>query len=520
MPQIRTKGTTKEEKSGLALALMEAQARGLEIPQFHGDLADAGSLKWPTSRGGYIISRTGKVYKPTDKQRGFINSNARFSLFYGSRGSGKSAAGLQKALRKVIQGQTGAVLNPSFENFRYSTWPELREWIPWKLVVPSHRGKALPSWEPRQPFSIPFMNGARMYCKGLRDPDSARGPNINWLWYDEAGMDETGMAWKIAIASVRVGNDPQAWATTTPKGMGHWLYKFFIEQDIPQDALDAFQLGDNSDRLLIDHYHGTIEENKANLDQGFYASILANYPSGWLRSQEVLGEFANEGGKIGDRTWFLNRVVQFPPKDISTVNLIQDEAEREKAIQEEHITKRIRFWDLAATEKEYGKNANDPDETVGSLVSKSDWTQFYIENQIGGFWLWDQVKKILVNTALRDGPDVHIWIEQEPGASGKALIAEIKSLFKSTKGLENHKVFGFLPEDRVLMANDWFALAAGEEGKGGKIWLCEGAWIEKFLEQVDGFLQIRHDDRVTSVSCALRTLNPFKSWHKTPFLSL
>jgi phage terminase large subunit-like protein len=354
-----------------------------------------------------------------------------------------------------------------------------------------------------------------MYCKGLRDPDSARGPNINWLWYDEAGMDENGLAWKIAIASVRVGESPQAWATTTPKGMGHWLYEFFIKQDIPQDAIDAFQSEGDSDRILIDHYHGTIEENKKNLDPGFYASILANYPSGWLRSQEVLGEFANEGGKIGDRAWFRDKVVPLPPRDLAVINLITDEKEREEEEKLEHITRRIRFWDLAATEKEYGKNANDPDETIGSLVSKSNWTQFYVENQVGGFWAWDQVKKIVCNTALRDGVDVHVWIEQEPGASGKALIAEFKSLFKKTPGLENHKVFGFLPEDRVLMANDWFSLAAE-----GKVWLCDGIWHLKFLDQVDGFLQMRHDDRVTSVSCAIRVLNPFKSWSKVPFISV
>jgi hypothetical protein len=68
-----------------------------------------------------------------------------------------------------------------------------------------------------------FVNGAKAYCKGLRDPDSGRGPNMNWVWYDEAGRDKTGMGWKLAIAGVRIGVEPKAWATYTPKDFYHWI---------------------------------------------------------------------------------------------------------------------------------------------------------------------------------------------------------------------------------------------------------------------------------------------------------
>ena len=109
------------------------------------------------------------------------------------------------------------------------------------MVIPKHSRRANVGWVPNQPFKLAFINGVEVICKGLKEEGSARGPNINWLWYDEAGRDDTGEAWQTAIASVRVGIDPQAWITTTPKGRDHWIYKFFVLQDIPEDAIKAFE---------------------------------------------------------------------------------------------------------------------------------------------------------------------------------------------------------------------------------------------------------------------------------------
>jgi predicted phage terminase large subunit-like protein len=489
MPRYSAKAPlSSEEKKELIIALAEMQARGLPMPEIPASLYGVNIKKWPIDSAGYFISNNGKRYIPTEQEAGFISSTANYSLFRGSRGSGKTAAGAQKTLKKIMQGESGAVINPSFEDFKSSTWPEFREWIPWEMVVPSQRGRANPEWEAHQPFTMVFVNGARAYCKGLRNPNSARGPNINWLWYDEARNDDTGMGWTIAVASVRIGKLPQRWATTTPTY--GWLNDFFMEKKIPQDAIDACK---GSDRILIETFHGTIHDNKDNLDPGFYATMLAAYPSGWLRSQEIDGEFVREGGKIGDRTWF-DPILKDPPEDVD---------------------KKVRFWDLAATEKKLGKKANDPDETVGSLVSKKV-DHFYIEEQVGGFWEWGKIKEAIANTARRDGPYVPIYIEQEPAAGGKNQVAELIDYIKKIPELSAHKVEGRRPEgDRVMAANVWFAYAAQ-----GKVHVIQGLWNSQFLDQVDGFTQLRHDDRVTSISGAIQILSPFKKWCKIPFFSI
>lgn len=503
MPRSAQKTPLSEtEKRNLMVMFMEAQARGIsvELPDGLFESAMAGKT-WPLDDAGYFIKGDGKLYHPNEDHIKFILSRARFSYLYGSRGCGKSSGGAQKALKKIKAGESGAIINPDFENFKYSTWPEFREWIPWDMVVPSQRHRQQPDWEPHQPFTMVFVNKVRVYCKGIKDPGSARGPNLNWLWYDESGRDETGESWKVAISSIRVGHEPQAWATGSPKGFEHWTYKFFIENDIPAEAMALYE-ATGEDRPLIEWFHTTLEKNKDNLDPGFYAAQVAAHPSGYLKIQEVNGDYANEGGQVGFSSWFANKVLDDVP---------------------EGFEKKVRHWDLAGTEKKVGKGANDPDDTIGTLMSKGvitdiegkDHTSWIIEEQVGGTYNWEAVKRVFSAVAQKDGPLIPIVVEQEPGSGGKNQIAELQILCKTTPGLENHRVIGRRPADRVLEANTWFAEAAK-----GNMYLLRGIWNRKFLSQLDGFMLMIHDDCVTSVNGAFHYLTPFKKWTNVPFVHI
>lgn len=506
------------QRAKLKILLAEAIRRGLEIPvEVTDNLAGIESFRpFPKSPRGYFYKKDGTEYIPNKQQERFILSTAKFSLLNSARGGGKTAAGAQKALRKVEQGQSGLIINPDFENLKISTWPELRQWIPWDAVIPKHRRMSNESWFPMQPFQINFINGAQMNLKGVNDPDSARGPNINWLWMDECGRsDPEGMAWKIAIASVRVGNNPQAWATGTPNGKDHWVYKFFIEKDIPEETIRAVSEYVGREIIvddLIEVIHTTIEDNKNNLDPMFYASMLMAYPPGWLRQQELYGEFVDRGSALGNPRWFDGKILKYIPVDVD-------------------IVKRVRFWDLAATEKKVaGKRTNDPDETVGTLMSlgerreaKEDGTSkvveqiFYIEDQVAGFWDWDGIKDNVLRTIISDGPFVLQVFEEEPGSGGVNQVAALSEFIT-----ENLRTWptpkGWNPKksgDKVMRANYWFA-----EAKLGRIYLIEGAWNKPFLDQLSSFPIGRHDDRIDSVSGARLNLAPIKMWRNIPFLAL
>lgn len=490
----------KDQERKLRVALHEMESRGLKLPP---DFSFNSTDTLPISSNGYFTKTDGSLYNATEKQQGFIDNRARFSLFVGGRGSGKTGAGIQKALRKIKAGQSGAIMNPDFENFRYSTWTEVREWFPRELVIPRHRHVFAPGWMPTRPFELTCTTGATVYCKGLKNPDSARGPNINWLWYDEGGRDLDGLGWNIAIASVRVGHEPQAWTTATPSGKDHWMYELFILQDFDEEILAVFL--EQEDRDLVAYFEGSIHDNEDNLDPGFYASLNLLY-TGWLKLQEVEGQFVDQGGVLGNPKWFDGKILNEIPDD-------------------EPIKSRVRYWDFGATEKKMVKKRamNDPDSSVGTLLSwngkgKHD-TKFFIEDQVGGQWKYEDLVQHMWETALKDTPQVPIWIEEEPGAGGKNQIAAVNMWFREQckkYGVPNFIIKGDRPDnDKVMRANPWFAEAAE-----GKFYIIQGKWNDKFLARLSSFPIGSHDDEIDSVSGARKVCAPWITYTDIKFLHL
>lgn len=490
----RTRRNAEREKLKQAIAV--AKTRGIEIPK---DILDKlenilPDYTFKRSESGWFTGGDNRVFKPNSKQLATIESNSRYLLLCAGRGSGKTATMAQKSILKLEAGLPGIIANPDFENLKISTWPEFRSWLDPMQIVPKQRHRLNPEWQPTQPFTLNLNNGSWCIIKGIKDPDSARGPNVNWFWYDEpARGSRDGEDWKIANASVRIGKNPQAFASGTPDGKDHWLYKFFIQQEIPQEALDEFKKLDPT-RELVETIFTSIEDNRDNLDPAYYASMIANYPEGWLRRQELYGEFVDRGGTLGNREWFKDKIIPGPLENPDGL---------------------IRFWDLAATEKKLGAKFSDPDETVGTRMSYRKEGIFCIEDQVAGCWAWDEIKKRVIDTAFRDGFTVPIVFEQEPASGGINQVAELTSLILSAfPGFRSP--IGWRPVgDKVLRANVWFAEAAS-----GKMLMSYGDWNNKFLDQLSSFPVGRHDDRIDSISGARHNLAPIITWRNTTFLKL
>jgi len=488
---------TEEQMKVLLPKLEEAKRRGIDVSK----LLLSFQKQFPTDPNGYFVRRDGRMYDPTESQQNFILSSSRFILFYGSRGSGKTTAGAQKALKKISEGENGAVLNPVFEDFKDSTWPEFREWIPWDMVVPNQKFRANREWQPYRPFQLSFVNGVTVICKGLNNPDSARGPNINWLWFDEGARDEEGLSWRIAIASVRVGRNPQAWVTTTPRGKFNWVYEFFEEMSIPDEVMEILKEMGYDEGNLIDTFHGTIEDNKQHLDPLFYSSLVMAYSKDtYFKRQELEGQFVEPGGTLGDSGWFNGKIIKHTPDEVKYW---------------------VRYWDLAASEKKItkGKKRTDPDETSGTLMGWDGGKTFYIADQINGFWEWADIKAKILDTAIRDGPYVKVYVEQEPGSGGINQVTEIKQYIKNKLPgvpitVNMHRPAG----DKVMRAQTWF-----DDAIRGNVYIIDNGWdIEGFFKELDSFPPNKkgHDDRIDSVSGARYTIAPIVSWSSPSFLKV
>jgi predicted phage terminase large subunit-like protein len=103
---------------------------------------------------------------------------------------------------------------------------------------------------------------------------------------------------------------------------------------------------------------------------------------------------------------------------------------------------------------------------------------------------WGSVKETIKHYTERDGREVMVGLEQEPGASGKALVYEM------TKYLQGFPVQFVKPvRDKVTRARIWTGPA-----ELGDISIKRADWNGYFLDECEMFPDGPHDDMVDAVS--------------------
>lgn len=157
-----------------------------------------------------------------------------------------------------------------------------------------------------------------------------------------------------------------------------------------------------------------------------------------------------------------------------------------------------RHWDLAATE--VGPASRDPDYTVGTLIHRYRDGTYAIADVIRGRWSSAKVEQHVAAAAERDGRGVAVGIEQEPGSSGKALVAHFKR-----NVLAGYAVHGILPTgDKFTRAGPVAAAA-----ENGLVSIMRAAWLPAWLSEIGLFSEAYrgHDDQVDSLSGAFELVH-------------
>lgn len=114
----------------------------------------------------------------------------------------------------------------------------------------------------------------------------------------------------------------------------------------------------------------------------------------------------------------------------------------------------VRYWDLAATEeKKKGSRTTDPDWTVGARVRLYK-NIYYIEDIRRGRFNPGKLEDFIAETAELDGPEVIIFIEQEPGATGKMVVDDY-----IRRVLSGYPCFGDRPTGNKEMRANIFSAA-------------------------------------------------------------
>lgn len=217
--------------------------------------------------------RTIRHSKQTEPQRRFWASQARFKLFVGGVGSGKTRAGCVQALR-MPAGSTGMVVAPTYPMLRDAT---LRSFL--DLVEPAGILREFNRAEMR----VELVGRRTVLFRSGDKPDRLRGPNLGWFWPDEAAMLDPAV-WLIGMGRLR--QPPAvAWATTTPRGR-NWVWKTFVDAGPDYDVVRASTWSNgfippDFARTLVEAYDVTFAQQE--IEGEFLAETLGQLlPDFWV----------------------------------------------------------------------------------------------------------------------------------------------------------------------------------------------------------------------------------------------
>ena len=129
-------------------------------------------------------------------------------------------------------------------------------------------------------------------------------------------------------------------------------------------------------------------------------------------------------------------------------------------------TARVRYWDKAATE--------DGCATAGVLMARLPDGTCQIEDVVHGRWTPAARDRVIRDTAERDGREVHIWIEQEPGSAG------IDAMAAAIRLLAGYAVFA----DRVTGAKDSRLDPFVAQLEAGNVVLVRGPWNGPYVDEL------------------------------------
>lgn len=237
-------------------------------------------------------------------------------------------------------------------------------------------------------------------------------------------------------------------SSTNPGGLGHeWVFNRFIN---PRTR--------KKNAVFIPSF---LSDNPS-LDRESYIESLGEM--GEVERERLLNGDWNitEQGDMFQRHWF-------------------------KTIREAPVAQRtVRSWDNAAT-------GGGGDWTVGAKVSLVGG-RWVVEDVIRGQWTSAQKQEVIRQTAMADGRGVHVVMEQEGGSAGVDVIDHYRRTVLVGYTFHAVKPTG----DKATRA-----LPLSSAAEAGNVYLVQGRWNAKFLDEATQFPAGQHDDQVDAVSQGL-----------------
>lgn len=347
---------------------------------------------WPDERRAAFLERLPanaplrlpySPYRPTAKQEALLRTPALEVFWGGAAGGGKSSALLMAALQYVDVPGYAAIL------FR-KTYSDLS--LPGALMSVAQEWLAGSDarWE-AQSHTWRFPSGATLtfgYLQTSNDRYRYQSTNLQFVGFDELTQfheqDYLYLFSRLrkpaegALAAVPL----RVMSASNPGGPGgDWVRERFVDADTR-----------HAGAVFIP---ARLDENP-HLDQDTYVKSLMHL-RGAERDRLLHGDWdAHDAGELFN---------------VSLLVLAREWAP---------AATMVRYWDLAATEP--GDANPDPDWSCGALVERGRDGRLTLTDLRHFRHGPGETERVVLATAESDGRRVPVWIEQEPGSSGKSLI--------------------------------------------------------------------------------------------------
>jgi predicted phage terminase large subunit-like protein len=390
-------------------------------------------------------------HRPTAKQMAFMLLPHREAFYGGSGGGGKSDCLLMSALQDVhVPGYSALLLRRTYPDLALpgAIMDRMAQWLEdtdAQWIGKSH------SWL--------FPSSARItfgYLQDENDKFRYRSAEFQFIGYDEL-TQFTQSQYQFLFSRLRrlAGSTVplRMRSASNPGDVGHdWVRQHFLIE------------GPTHGRPYIP---ARIADNPFLDIEGYRQSLSHLDPI--TRAQIEDGDWdVSAAGNMFRRHWF--KVVTDYPRQ----------------------ARLVRFWDLAATEPIPGVSP-DPDWTCGVLMAEHKG-QYWIIDVVHDRLSPKGVEDLVLATALRDTARVDIWIEQEPGSSGKLVVDDYQR--RVLKGYPVHALKS--SGSKIDRARPLSSAA-----EAGNVMFLPGTWHTVFLDEATRFPYGSHDDQVDAASGAL-----------------
>jgi predicted phage terminase large subunit-like protein len=388
--------------------------------------------------------------QPYTKQLDFLLTPETEALYGGQAGGGKSEAILMAGLQWVEDPDySGLILRRTYKDLALpgALMDRAHEWL---QTTDAHWNGTDKTWE--------FPTGSTLsfgYLAHENDKYQYQSSEFQFIAFDEL-TQFTESQYLYLFSRLRRKEGCQIplriRSGSNPGGIGHeWVKDRFIT---------------NNDLPFIP---ASYKENPY-LDQTEYEKSLDKLD--WItREQLKHGNWdVNPQGGLFKREWF--NVTDNTPQ----------------------LVRRVRAWDLAATIPAPGK---DPDYTVGILLGLDKDNTVYILDVRRVRDTPLNVEKLITQTALLDGKETMIRMEQEGGATGKFVIDDF------TRKLAGYNFKGE-PAKRDKRER---AKPVSSYAEAGNIHILNKTWTTTLLDELEAFqTEGIHDDQVDAMSLAFNNI--------------